>query len=190
MKKIISVMLVCVMLIGAIPFASAHGGHVRLLHTTGYCPVCASVLNHRTYDVELAGSGDVCRTIVTYRQANCLQHGNVYGVEELSSCDYRHDWITNSITGTVSCEHCGAKGTAVSATDECPSASVFHHWTTNFFNGGAKCTLCGFYLNKPLSQKDAVCPNHKTFHTWTTDYATGGVVCTGCGCAGTVKIAG
>lgn len=190
MKKIISVMLVCVMLIGVIPFASAHGGHVRLLHTTGYCPVCASVLNHRTYDVELAGSGDVCRTIVTYRQANCLQHGNVYGVEELSSRDYRHDWMTNSITGTVSCEHCGAKGTAVSATDECPSASVFHHWTTNFFNGGAKCTLCGFYLNKPLSQKDAVCPNHKTFHTWTTDYATGGVVCTGCGCAGTVKIAG
>lgn len=178
-KKIVSVMLVCVLIVGIMPFASAEVGRV----TPARCPVCSDALIYRTYTVALGGNG--CHTTATYRQAYCPQHGDVYGAEELSTMDYGHDWVSDYQYGGVICRACGKRGTVTVNNIECPGESEFHRWATNHLNGSAQCIMCDLYwhapLDEPLSKEDVVCPSHRTFHTWSVDAETGDITCETCG---------
>lgn len=175
MKKIVSVMLVCVLVLGILPFASAEVGRV----TPARCPACSDALIYRTYTVDFG------HRTVTYRQASCPQHGDVYGAEELSTMDYGHDWVSDYLAGGVICRECGKRGTVITNNLECSGEPVFHRWATNHLNGSAQCSLCDACwdhpLDEPLSKEDAVCPNHRTFHTWSVDAETGDIICETCG---------
>lgn len=168
MKKIVSVMLVCVLVLGILPFASAEVGRV----TPARCPACSDALIYRTYTVDFG------HRTVTYRQASCPQHGDVYGAEELSA-EVRHNW-----SGDGDAARCGDCG-LMSEDELCPKATTFHRWMTDYRNGAARCVMCGQY---DVGNADEVCPNHTVFHCWTTDYRTGGVICTQCGTTSAVKV--
>lgn len=183
MKKIVSVMLVCVLIVGVLPFASAEVGRV----TPARCPVCADTLGYRTYSVTRGGDG--CHQTATYRQANCPQHGDVYAAEELSVVDH-HNWSGDYLYGGVVCSDCGKRGEVMVAVNytNCPGEPIGHRWATDYRSGGARCSMCDAYwshpLDEPLSKEDAVCPNHRTFHTWSVYAETGDITCETCGLNG------
>lgn len=178
-KKIVSVMLVCVLVLGILPFASAEVGRV----TPARCPACSDALIYRTYTVDFG------HRTVTYRQASCPQHGDVYGAEELSA-EVRHNWSGDYLYGGVVCGDCGKRGEVIVAVSytNCPGEPIGHQWATNHLNGSAQCSLCDACwdhpLDEPLSKEDAVCPNHRTFHTWSVDEETGDIICETCGLDG------
>lgn len=188
-KRAFALLLVVVLLLSAMPFAFAEDEccdeHAVIARGPAYCPVCALTLSYRTYNVRRSGTGDICYQIVTFGQASCPQHGDVYGAEELSSRDYDHNWVSDYLYGGVICRECGKRGTVIVNNVECPGESVFHKWTTVHLSGGAKCIRCNLYWNKPLTeamkQEDMICPNHRTFHKWAVDSETGNMICESCG---------
>ncbi len=191
-KRVLSTMLVVVMLLSAMSFAFAEDeccdeGHEHevLERVSAYCPVCGDVLSYRTYNVTRNGSGNICYQVVTYGQAYCSQHGDVYGAEELTSMDYEHDWVSDHLHGGVICRKCGKRGTVITNSIECSGESIYHNWTTDRLDGSARCTMCNFRwskpLDEPLKQEDTICPNHRTFHTWIVDEETGDIICETCG---------